>query len=389
MVPGRSRRWPRARAASRSTPPSRRSPGPRSPPAPRSSTTCRPRCATVAADLRRRAGSPCTCRASPAPCRPTRTTTTWSPRSRRSSPSGPSRPRPPASPRSGSTRASASARRPSTTWRCSRHLDRLVAARATRCSSAPAARASSARLLAASDGRRPSRYRDRRPARGLRWPPRRGPWPQGAAMVRVHDVAATVAAHAAAGPQCQSTNVGRHEHREAPRGSEGQVGAGHRAPQLPLGHQGPARGLRAPGRLRRQPPPGPSPGGDHLGPRAGLRAGDLARSRRRTTCTTTTSWASPGGTGPSRPRRRRRSYLAALLPELKSLLAAGRQGAHPRRGARRPHLRAHRRLPAVGRAGRHGPRRPSRSSSRSPSASSARSAASSSPWPRPSSRRDA
>ena len=38
--------------------------------------------------------------------------------------------------------------------------------------------------------------------------------------------------------------------------------------------------MRAPGRLRRQPPPGPPPGGDHLDPRAGLHPRDLAHRRR-------------------------------------------------------------------------------------------------------------
>ena len=152
-------------------------------------------------------------------------------------------------------------------------------------------------LLAASDGvDEPCR-----PTTGsrARWPRPRGRWPQGA-----RDGAGPRRAR----PRCRPPRWSRHASAAdggRDDGHEGQVGPGHRAPQLRVGHQGPARRVRAAGRLRRQPPPGPPPGGDHLDPRAGLHLRDLAASRRRTTCTTTTSSASPGSTGRSAPRRRR------------------------------------------------------------------------------------
>ena len=59
-------------------------------------------------------------------------------------------------------------------------------------------------------------------------------------------------------------------------GHEGQVGPGHPTPKLRVDHQGPAGGVRAARWLRREPPPRPPPGGDHLDPRAGVRVRGLA-----------------------------------------------------------------------------------------------------------------
>ena len=69
------------------------------------------------------------------------------------------------------------------------------------------------------------------------------------------------------------------------------VGAGHHAAQLHVDPQGQAGDLRATGRLRREPPPCPPPGGDHLDPRERVRLRDLDH---------------PGAAQPAQLRRARR-----------------------------------------------------------------------------------
>ena len=175
-----------ARAGSRSTPARPRWPRPPSPPGPRWSTTCRRRCGEVAAAGSASAGSPCTCRASPrtmqadpryddvvAEVRDFLVERAERGRGRR------------ASTRSGSTRASASARRPTHNLALLRHLDALVA------TGLPGARRHQPqgvprRAAAVRRRRRPTA--GRRPARGLAGHRRRGPMASGARMVRVHDV---------------------------------------------------------------------------------------------------------------------------------------------------------------------------------------------------------
>ena len=98
------------------------------PPGPPSSTTSSASLARGGGRAPASAGSPCTCRATPARCSATRATTTWSTRSasllvERAETARRRRRRP----RCGSTRASGSARPSSTTWRCSPSLDALVA----------------------------------------------------------------------------------------------------------------------------------------------------------------------------------------------------------------------------------------------------------------------
>ena len=95
------------------------------------------------------------------------------------------------------------------------------------------------------------------------------------------------------------------------------VGARHHAAPLHLDPQGQAGDLRAARRLRRQPPPGAPPGGDHLDPRERVRLRDLdhpgaaqpaqlRRARRhrpgtaRSTATTSTPWLQ--GVLPRAPR---------------------------------------------------------------------------------------
>ena len=85
------------------------------------------------------------------------------------------------------------------------------------------------------------------------------------------------------------------------------MGARHHAPQLHVDPQGQAGDLRAPRRLRREPPPRPPPGGDHLDPRERLRLRDLdhpgaaqppqlrrARRHRRATDRSTARSSRPG-----------------------------------------------------------------------------------------------
>ena len=69
------------------------------------------------------------------------------------------------------------------------------------------------------------------------------------------------------------------------------VGTRHHAAQLHVDPQGQAGDLRAPRRLRREPPPRPPPGGDHLDPRERVRLRDLDH---------------PGAAQPAQLRRARR-----------------------------------------------------------------------------------
>ena len=177
------------------------------------------------------------------------------------------------------------------------------------------------------------------------------------------------------------TTTGTETKEEAGHAAEGQVGTGHQAPTLQLDHPGSARDLRAPRRVRREPPQGASPGGDHLGPRAGLRP----RGQHH-----------PGDPQPPQLRRARRApgvhwpfpivedypkYLAEHLPRDPPPAGRRQEGAHPPRRAVRPPHRSRRRLPGVE---RHGARAaegdlPGRAHHRR--ASSARAAARS--WPPP------
>ena len=328
-------------------------------------------------------GSRCTCWATPGRCSSTRRTTTSSPRCGPSWSNGPRRRSPPASTRSGSIPASGSARRSAHNLALLARLDALVATGFPVCVGL-SRKAFLGRLLAASDdaAARPDAARASAPgapwtpsprcrqatASRARSPPSCGPRVQGVAMVRVHDVRATVDAVDAGG---------RHDHEP----HEGQVGARHRAPQLRLDHQGPPRHLRAARRLRREPPPGAPPGGDHLAARAGLRLRDLDDPVVRTTSTTTTSTAWPTGTGRSAPATTRGPTLERPLP--RDLRAAGRRhegGAARRRGGR-PHRRRRRRLHPLGRHGARGPARHLDHRDDHRRASSTRSAAASSPWP--------
>ena len=84
-------------------------------------------------------------------------------------------------------------------------------------------------------------------------------------------------------------------------------------------------------------------------------------------------------------RRRRRGASPTLFPELREPAGRRRQGARPPGGARRPRLRAHGRLPAVGRGScRTAPQAIVGDRAAAATASSARSAATSSPSPPPS-----
>ena len=191
----------------------------------------RPRCHAVAADTRRRLGGHAHAGRAPRRCSTTPTTTTWWPRCATSCVArGRGRRAPPASTRSGSTPASASARPPTHNLALLAHLDELVGHRVPGRGRARAASGSSARSWPTPTGST-SRCR---PTTGskARWPPRRGPWPQGAAMVRVHDVRATVAA---ARRGRRHDRAWAKSHGGTADGREGQVGPGHRAPQLHAG----------------------------------------------------------------------------------------------------------------------------------------------------------
>ena len=100
------------------------------------------------------------------------------------------------------------------------------------------------------------------------------------------------------------------------------VGARHHAAPLHLDPQGQAGDLRAPRRLRREPPPRPPPGGDHLDPRERVRLRDLDH---------------PGAAQPAQLRRARRhrpgtarSTPTTLEPWLRGVLpGAPRAAARP------------------------------------------------------------
>jgi dihydropteroate synthase len=137
----------------------------------------------------------------------------------------------------------------------------------------------------------------------------------GVAMVRVHDVAATVAALDAAGSAVRPSPWTATSRGRAAGGCEGQVGAGHRAAQLPWVMKDKLRGVRAPGRLRRQPPPGAPPGRDHLGARAGLRPPVISiipsPANLHNYDELGVHLAAPAV---RQPRRHGRRYLAGVLP---------------------------------------------------------------------------
>ena len=332
----------------------------RSPPAPPWSTTSRPRSGRWPAELgvgwvaMHMAGHART------PCRSIRATTTWSPRSR---PSSPSR-----------RRADAERRRRRDLDRPGHRLRqdgraqpdpaaaprRARRARATRCVVGTSRKGFLGRLLGrVRRGRHETPLRRRRrSARGARSPP--PTWAHGR---RARAWSASTMCRASPSRQRKSW---QHE----PRGNEGQVGPGHPAPQLPLDHQGPARRVRAAGRLRRQPSPRPPPGRDHLDPRAGLHLRDLAdpvaaqpaqlrRARRHL--------APPAL---RRRRRRARVPVASCYPELKEL--AERRAARCSCTATSSATASAAPWPATccGTAWSTRGRKPSRSSSRSPNASS-------------------
>ena len=92
---------------------------------------------------------------------------------------------------------------------------------------------------------------------------------------------------------------------------EGQVGGRHPAAQLHLGDQGPPGRQRAARRVLGQPPPGAAPGGDHLAAGPGVRPGRLAAALP----------AQPGrlrgggaGLGPLPPRRARGTHGPSWRP---------------------------------------------------------------------------
>ena len=209
------------------------------------------------------AWSPCTCRATRARCRTTPATTTSWPRCATSSWPGPSAAAAPrASPRCGSTRASASARRSTTTSPCCAHLDELVA------TGLPGLVGTSRKALLGTLAARAEpggAAAPGRPARGVAGHRGVGPLAgrgDGAGPRRGRHRAGLDAVEAWRPGRLVATSM-----RETSRGTdEGQVGPGHHPAQLRVGAQGPARRVRAPGRLRREPPPGPPPGGDHLDP---------------------------------------------------------------------------------------------------------------------------
>ena len=135
---------------------------------------------------------------------------------------------------------------------------------------------------------------------------------------------------------------------------EGQVGPGDQAPPLQLGHPGPVGDLRAARRIRDESPQGPSPGRDHLDPRAGLRSGGVGLLRPAQ---------------PAQLRRARREVAALAVPQQRGHAAlphgllhrapspapVEEEGHHPRRrGVRAPH-RVPRRIPGLE---RHGARAP-------------------------------
>ena len=129
-----------------------------------------------------------------------------------------------------------------------------------------------------------------------------------ATMVRAHDVQAARVAAAQVVRRRDRHRRGRRVCRPR-RGGLSRCrrrASGRRAsrPALQLGDPGPARDLRAPGRLRREPPPRAPPGGDHLDPRAGLLAGHQPH---------------PGPPQPPQLRRARRHVAPPALPDGRGL----------------------------------------------------------------------
>ena len=173
---------------------------------------------------------------------------------------GPAPPRRPGSPRDGcsSTPASGSARRPSATWRsCARLTSRGRVDRLPCWSGLPQDVPGAATAPADRDGGHPGHRgvgprRRRGDGAGARGRPRPGP-----------PVLAVAGQRQMAAVGAQGTGPGGSPDEEP-------VGAGHRAPQLHLGHQGPPGRRRTARGLRPQPPQGAAPGGDHLAAPAGL-----------------------------------------------------------------------------------------------------------------------
>ena len=132
-------------------------------------------------------------------------------------------------------------------------------------------------------------------------------------------------------PSSSAARSRRKQHEETDRrAGEGQVGTGHPAAELRVDPQGSAGGVRAAGRLRRQPPPGAPPGGDHLDPRAGLHL------RRH---------PDPVAAQPPQLRRARRAVAPRAVRPARGADHASLQTAVPRagrhaRGARRQGARA-------------------------------------------------
>ena len=248
------------------------------------------------------------------PCRSPRTTTTWWPRS----PPSWSRRADPAEAagvtRSGSTRASASARRPQHNLLLLRHLDRLVA------TGWPVAHRHQPQVLPRPAGRRARRGPGpgRRPARGITGHrrvghvARRGAW----------------SGCTTCGPPSRppGSSGRRHSARPEPRSGrrhEGQVGARASRP-------GSSRGSsRTSWPSASAPAATPATTGGSAARRrscgCGARGspGSCRCSRRPTTCTPTTSSASPGPTSPSGPTTTPTWCCPDLYRQLREWLAAG------------------------------------------------------------------
>ena len=172
---------------------------------------------------------------------------------------------------------------------------------------APAARASSARWPGP-DGEAPLPVGDRLPASlaTATWA-----MEQGAGMVRVHDVAATVQAARLVGAD-----------RSGP-GGEGQVGRGDPTAQLHLGHQGPTGHERA---ARAGSPPTTARCAGRRrssGCRSRASPGWCRSCRPRTTCRPTRRSPWPACTSPSRPSGDARGVLGDLYRDLHGRLTGG------------------------------------------------------------------
>ena len=167
---------------------------------------------------------------------------------------------------------------------------------------------------------------------------------QGAQMVRVHEVAATAQRRQAGGGLMVGRMKGKWAQGIQPRNFAWVI-----KDKLAI--------CERPGRLRRQPPPGAAPGGDHLDPGAGVRHGRLAdpvapqpaqlrRARASRTCTARSASADDA-----------REVLAALYPSCKELIGSGDEGRAAHRGGRRPARRRRRRLRPLERTRPRGPAR--------------------------------